>query len=344
MEYLNEEFTCLGAGNEGDVLYVSLDTWVEGLDCSPRQLDSHRESLRQQQRRLGSQGGSNYPSCKTCKKNNRKNKDKKNTCLVHLHPTINLTVIDGVEDRNIGVSSLSAQTGFGLVLKQEESNTIQATDDIASMMDAFKSSTPKSKATETKPPQTKASKSKKTKKKAQKSKSPTTKTFKAKKPKTPKTKSFKKSSASPTQFPSATPNIEECTIIPQSCQRSMRRKERNLQVVDITSLIEKLKPVFPTITNATPVSNVLVNCAYGTSACSSSAGTCCGAIGCECNTVSESLCELEECCIYQETTFDIDFCASIGDCDSKQCFEPPPPSEVCNGTTIPPKCCHGING
>ena len=287
MEYLNEEFTCLGAGNEGDVLYVSLDTWVEGLDCSPRQLDSHRESLRQQQRRLGSQGGSNYPSCKTCKKNNRKNKDKKNTCLVHLHPTINLTVIDGVEDRNIGVSSLSAQTGFGLVLKQEESNTIQATDDIASMMDAFKSSTPKSKATETKPPQTKASKSKKTKKKAQKSKSPTTKTFKAKKPKTPKTKSFKKSSASPTQFPSATPNIEECTIIPQSCQRSMRRKERNLQVVDITSLIEKLKPVFPTITNATPVSNVLVNCAYGTSACSSSAGTCCGAIGCECNMVSE---------------------------------------------------------
>ena len=61
-EYLNDEFTCQGAGDEGYVLYVSHDMWIEGLDCSPRQLDSHRESLRQQQRRLGSQGGSNYLS------------------------------------------------------------------------------------------------------------------------------------------------------------------------------------------------------------------------------------------------------------------------------------------
>ena len=62
MEYLNEEFTCLGAGNEGDVLYVSLNTWVEGLDCSPRQFDIQRGSLRQRKRRLESQGGSNYSS------------------------------------------------------------------------------------------------------------------------------------------------------------------------------------------------------------------------------------------------------------------------------------------
>ena len=63
MEYLNEELTCQGAGDEGDVLYVSLDTWVEGLDCSPRQLDSHIGSLRQWQRHLESQGGLNYSSC-----------------------------------------------------------------------------------------------------------------------------------------------------------------------------------------------------------------------------------------------------------------------------------------
>ena len=124
----------------------------------------------------------------------------------------------------------------------------------------------------------------------------------------------------------------------------MRRKEQNLQVVDITGLIEKLKPLFPTITNASPVSNFLVNCVYGTIACYLSSGTCCGVIGCECNTVSESLSGLEECCIYQEKTFDIDFCASIGDCDSKQWFDPPPISDVCNGTTIHPKFCHGING
>ena len=93
----------------------------------------------------------------------------------------------------------------------EYPNTIQATDDIASMMDAFKSSKPKSKATETQSLQKKALKSKAPQEKAHTSKSPT-------KPQTPKTKSFKKSSASPGQFPSATPNIEECSRIPQSCQ------------------------------------------------------------------------------------------------------------------------------
>ena len=48
MEYLNAEFTCQRAGEEGDVLYVSIDKRVEGLDCSPRQIDSHIGYLRQQ--------------------------------------------------------------------------------------------------------------------------------------------------------------------------------------------------------------------------------------------------------------------------------------------------------
>ena len=156
MEYLNAEFTCQRAGEEGDVLYVSLDKWVEGLYCSPRQIDSHRGYLRQQQSRHGIQGGSNYSSCKKCRNKKKKNNNKKNTCLGHLHPTINPTVIDDVEDRDIGASSLLAQTGFGSVLNQKEFNTIQATNDIASMMDAFKSSTPKTIAFKTKRTQTKA--------------------------------------------------------------------------------------------------------------------------------------------------------------------------------------------
>ena len=33
-EFINEELTCLNYGEEGDVLYVSLDTWIEGLERS----------------------------------------------------------------------------------------------------------------------------------------------------------------------------------------------------------------------------------------------------------------------------------------------------------------------
>ena len=32
-EFINEELNCLGSGEDGDVLYVSLDTWIEGVCC-----------------------------------------------------------------------------------------------------------------------------------------------------------------------------------------------------------------------------------------------------------------------------------------------------------------------
>ena len=325
MEYLNEEFTCQGGGEEGEVLYVSLDTWVEGLECSERQLEIHGGALRQQQRRLESRGGSNYnySSCKNCKKKKKKKSQRRHLDLLNKE-----TKINGVKNKDKEAFSLLAKTGFRSLQKQEGPNTIQPIDDIARMTKVLKGSQSKPKA-----PQTKEFTPKELKTKGQKSKSPKTK---GQKSKSPKSKAFKKSSGS-------IHSSEECIVFPPSCQRSMRRKVRNLQLLDITSLLEKLHPIFPEATEATPVSNTLDKCAFGTSACSSSIGTCCGAIGCECNTPSDSLCELEECCIYQESTFDIDFCASISDCETKQCFEPPSPSDDCDGNTTPPQCCFGIN-
>ena len=121
---------------------------------------------------------------------------------------------------------------------------------------------------------------------------------KVKKPKVPKAKKVKapavpkekaskgkrgKSSASPSRLPSASPTTAPCTVIPPSCERNTRRNGRNLQQPQFSTFLEKILHVFPNATGATPESNTLNECAYGTSACSSSIGTCCGASGCQCN-------------------------------------------------------------
>ena len=116
MEYINEEFNFQCPDEEGGVLYVSLNTWVEGLGLPSGRIKSHRGYFRQHQRRILSGGDSKYFSCRKYKKNKKRNKKKNNSG--HFHPTNNITVIDGVEDRHKGASLLLAQTGFGSLQHQ----------------------------------------------------------------------------------------------------------------------------------------------------------------------------------------------------------------------------------
>ena len=116
LEYLNEEFTYQVSSEEGYFLYVSLNTWVEGLGLPSGRIKSHRGYFRQHQRRILSGGDSKYFSCRKYKKNKKRNKKKNNSG--HFHPTNNITVIDGVEDRHKGASLLLAQTGFGSLQHQ----------------------------------------------------------------------------------------------------------------------------------------------------------------------------------------------------------------------------------
>ena len=71
-QFINMEFTCQGSSEEGDVLYVSLDTWIEGPECSGRRLRGHGGAFSQHQRHLASSGGLNYFACKNCNKKKQK--------------------------------------------------------------------------------------------------------------------------------------------------------------------------------------------------------------------------------------------------------------------------------
>ena len=339
-DFLEAEHVCHGAEyNEGDkeegggVLYVSLDSWVEGPECLGRRLD--QGGLRRG-RRLSSTGGSNYSSCKNCGKKKKKKSRRprhlggEEVSLLVLSAFGSLPVWGDQVDMNSALrpddkDGSNAQGPFhadeGSLWSEEDAGSEEGQERRLGRKRerAFNRGFMRG--------------HKKGYKRG------FNRGFK-------RGVKFDNDDDEPISSPTAAATPLDCSGIVPPCSGSARRLNFGREMVAIPppGLLDFLRPIFPLAISAVVESHTLSDCSYGTEECSSSAGTCCGSVGCECNKPSDSLCEYEDCCLYQSETYTSNFCDDNDGCQNDQCFEIPSPDDICNGEGEVPECCFAIGG